>query len=77
MKTITVRLENDRDAELLKNILRTTKFEDAIETSEEEDNITDEEVKMFNERVEEYRRNPSSATSLEDFKKEMKEKYGV
>ena len=49
MKTITVRLENDRDAELLKKIIQHTKFEDKIETAEEEDEWSLEEFKMLDD----------------------------
>jgi hypothetical protein len=77
MKTITVRVQNDKDAELLKNILSTTKFEDKVEAIEDDDNFTDEEFQIYEERIEEYLRNPSSATSLEELKKELKEKYDL
>jgi len=35
MKTITIRLTNEEDAELLKSILKSTHFQDFIETTEE------------------------------------------
>ncbi len=77
MKTITIRVENDRDVELLKSILHSTKFEDKIESYEEGDDLSDEQVKVFNERVEEYRRNPSKGKSLEEVNELLKNKYGV
>ncbi len=76
MKTITVRMESDRDAELLKNILLSTKFEDKVETIEDDD-LTSEEVSMLNERVEEYRRDPSKGKSFEEVNELLKKKYGV
>jgi hypothetical protein len=76
MKTFTIRVENDRDAELLKKLLQTTRFEDKIEATEEEEFDTDE-IQMLEERWEKYIVNPSSAISLDDFKKELKEKYGL
>ncbi len=76
MKTITVRVENDQDAELLKNILSTTKFKSEVQTFEEEDDITDEEFQMLEERWVEYEKNPSTAISLEEFNNQLKEKYG-
>lgn len=76
MKTITVRMESDDDAELLKNILRTTKFQSEVQTIEEKDEFTDEEFQMLEERWEKYEKNPSSATSLDDFNEMLKRKYG-
>ena len=76
MKTITVRMENDSDAELLKNILSNTKFKSEVQTIEEDDDITDEEFKMLEERWEKYERNPSSAISFEAFNEQLKAKYG-
>ncbi len=76
MKTFTIRVENDRDAELLKKLLESTHFEDRIETTEEEE-LDTEEIQMLEERWESYIRNPSSAISLDDFKKELKDKYGL
>jgi hypothetical protein len=77
MKTITILLESDRDAELLKKILQSTKFENHVETVEEEDELTDEEVSMFNERLEEYKKNPSLGKSGEAVNELLKKKYGL
>lgn len=77
MKTITIRVENDRDAELLKKVLQATQFENKIETFEEDEALNDDEIQMLEERWENYIANPSSAISLEDFKKELKGKYGI
>ncbi len=76
MRTITVRMESDDDAELLKSILNTTKFKSEIQTIEEEDDITDDEFQMLEERWEKYEKNPSSAFSVEEFNAELKKKYG-
>ena len=76
MKTITVRIESDKDAELLKNILSTTKFQSEVQTFEEEDDFTEEEFQMLEERWEKYEKNPSTAVSFEEFDKQLKEKYG-
>lgn len=75
MKIITVKLESDKDAETLRKVLSETEFKDKIETFEE-DEITDGEFRMLEERWEEYLKNPSSVISLDDFKKEIKAKYG-
>jgi len=78
MKTITIRLEYDADYELLKKIPAETKFKAGFETFEDEDeDLTDKEFQMLEERWERYKKNPSSGTQLSAFKKEMKKKYGV
>jgi hypothetical protein len=77
MKTITVRLENDRDAELLKSILKETKFESSIETFIEEDDLSSEELHMLEERIEEYRRDPTKATGITEVRELLKKKYGI
>lgn len=76
MKTITVKVESDADAELLKNILNTTKFQSEVQTIEEDENFTEEEFKLFEERWNHYEKNPGTAISFEDFDKLLKEKYG-
>ena len=76
MKTFTVRIENDKDAELLKSILSTTKFQSDVQTVEEDDDFTEEEFQMLEERWENYERNPTTAVSFEEFNKQLKEKYG-
>jgi hypothetical protein len=77
MKTITLKIENEKDLELVRNFLRTTKFKDSIETVEDEDSFSDEELQVFSERWEKYEKNQSSAISLKDFKNELKNKYGL
>lgn len=76
MKTITIRMESDQDAELLKHILSTTKFQSQVQTIEEEDELTEDEFNMLEERWEEYEKNPSDAVSFEEFNEELKKKYG-
>jgi hypothetical protein len=77
MRTITIRVESDKDAELLKQVLQATSFEDKIETFEEDEELDDQEIQMLEERWENYVKNPSSAISLEDFKKDLKENYSI
>jgi hypothetical protein len=75
MKTITIKIESDRDAELLKKILKDTPFEDKVEL--EEEGMEDEEFRMYEDRMEEYKRNPASGIALDELQKELKEKYGL
>ena len=77
MRTITVRVESDKDAELVKQVLRSTTFEDRIETFEENEEPDDQEIQMLEVRWERYIKNPSSAISIDNFKKELKEKHSL
>lgn len=77
MKTITIYLQNDKDAELLMDILRNAKFQDEIEAFEEPENISEEELQVYNDRIEEYRLDPSKGKSLQEVKELLKSKYGV
>jgi hypothetical protein len=77
MRTITVRLQNDRDADLLMDLLRTAKFQSGIETFLEEEVIDDDELQLLNERVEEYRKDPSKAKNLNEVRDLLNRKYGI
>ena len=63
MKIITVKVENEHDAELLKKVIKDTPFENKIETYEEEE-ISDEEFSILEERWVKYEQNPSSGITL-------------
>ena len=76
MKTFTIRVENDSDAELLKSILQNTKFQKPVEAFEEDNDITEEEFRIIEERLEDYEKNPATAVSFEEFNQKLKEKYG-
>jgi hypothetical protein len=71
MKTFLIKVENDKDAELLKRLLQSAHFESKIEVIEEDPDA--EEMQMLEERWANYLSNPSSAISLDDFKKELKD----
>ncbi|SMC43798.1 hypothetical protein [Moheibacter sediminis] len=79
MATITVKLANENDLELLKKILETTDFEEEIETFEEdvEELLSDQEILMLNERLVEYKQNPDLGLSVEETKLLLKSKYGI
>ena len=54
MRTFTICLHNDHDAELLKNFIETAEFSDEIETYEDEDEFTDEDIAEFDKRMAAY-----------------------
>lgn len=77
MKTITVVVNNDNDAERVRKFIRSTSFEEEVETYEEELTIPDEELQVLNERWERYEKNPASALSLDEFKAYLRKKHGT
>ena len=66
MKTITIQLQEDKDAQLLMDMLRSVKFEGEIEAFEELETIC----------VEEYRKDPSKGKDLKDMELILS-KYGI
>jgi len=76
MKTITVSLQSDKDAELLMGFIKSAKFEEEVETYEDQDEFTDEDIAEWDRRVEEHEKDPSKGRSVDEFIKEMKHKYG-
>lgn len=79
MATITVKVSNENDLNLLKNFLENAEFEDEIETIEEdaEELLTNEEILMLNERITEYKQNPDLGLSVEEARLLLKSKYGI
>lgn len=69
-------MESDEDAELLRRILSTTKFKSEVQTVEEEEELTDEEFRLLEERWEQYEKNPAVAMPIEEFNELLKRKYG-
>ncbi|MBL7777145.1 MAG: hypothetical protein JNK66_02480 [Chitinophagales bacterium] len=79
MKTITIRCSSDEDANLLKQILETTDFESVVEVEEEtaDEVLSEIDLRMLNERVAEYHKNPSTGKSIEQVSVLLKNKYGL
>lgn len=79
MTTITVKVSNENDLNLLKNFLENAEFEDDIETIEDdaEELLTNEEILMLNERITEYKQNPDLDLSVEEARLLLKSKYGI
>lgn len=79
MKTFTFKLDSDKDAELLKKFLDEANFESKVEgfiETDEDDDLTDEELQMLDDRMAEYRNNPSIAIDAADVEAKLKQKYG-
>jgi hypothetical protein len=59
MKTITVSLQSDKDAEQLMDFIKSAKFEEDVETYEDQDDFTDEDIAEFDRRMAELAKDPS------------------
>jgi hypothetical protein len=77
MKTITIKIESDKDASLLKRLLEEAEFEAFVESYEEDDDISEEEMRMLESRWEKYQTNPQSAIPYDELKEKIKKKYGL
>ncbi len=78
MKTFTFKLNSDKDAELLKQLLDKANFESKVEgfVETDEDDFTEAELGMLREREAEYIKNPSSAVDANKLDEKLKDKYG-
>ena len=77
MKTITIKIESDKDAALLKRLLEEAEFEAFVESYEEDDDISEEEIQMLESRWKNYQTNPQSAIPYDELKEKIKKKYGL
>lgn len=77
MKSITVKLKDDKNIELLTGLLESINFVESVEVSEDEDALTDEEISMVEERWAGYKKNPKSAVPWNTVKGKIKKKYGL
>lgn len=76
MKTFTITVQSEKDAEQLKRLLREANFKAEL-VAWEDDEFTSEEITMLEERLEEYRKDPSKGKTLEEVKEFMRTKYGI
>jgi len=72
MTTITVNVQNQEDAELLKNFIQKTDFKEEVEMFEEADEYTVEDVAEWNERLEAYEKDPTRGKTIEEARQILK-----
>ena len=77
MKTITIYLQSDLDSARIMKALHNTPFEEPIEAYEMSDEITEEEIDAFEQKLDEYHEEEDMEENYLKFKKEMQEKYGI
>ncbi len=67
MKTFTITVQSEKDADQLKRLLSEANFNAEL-VAWEDDEFTSEEITMLEERLEEYRKDPSKGKTLEEVK---------
>jgi len=73
MTTLTIKVEEKKQAELLYKMLRSMNFVKEIQI---EDDMDSEEISILNERLIEYEKNPKSGKSLDTVIKSISKKHG-
>ncbi len=78
MKTITITLQSDKDADYLMQKLQTaTKFENEVEIVAMDDDISDADLEAFDECMEEFYAQSYSDEAYAEFQQELKERFGI
>ena len=73
MKTLTVKVSDTKHAKLLYELLSSISFVKEVEI---EDDISDEEIQLLEERLVEYNKNPASGATLDTVVKRINKKHG-
>lgn len=73
MKTLTVKVDGNKEAKMLLELLRSMNF---VKEAEIEDDISEEEKNIVEERLVEYRKNPRGGKSLDKVAKTLSKKHG-
>ena len=73
MTTLTVKIANKKQASLLYEMIRSINFVQEVNIN---DDLENDELKILEERWEEYKRNPKSGKPLEMLVKEISKKHG-
>lgn len=77
MKTITIYLQSELDSARVMKAIHNTSFEGPIEAYEMHEDISDDEIDAFEERLDKYHEQPDSEENYLKFKSEMQDKYGI
>jgi hypothetical protein len=77
MKTITVKLNNDKQTEMLADMLKALNFVESVEVGEEESELSEEEITMVEERWTAYKANPKTTVNWNDVKANIRKKHGL
>lgn len=77
MKTITIRVSDDKQSDALMQMLQSMNFIDSIDMYEDDATLTSEEISMVEERLEHYKKNPESAKDWKEVRQMISKKYGL
>lgn len=77
MKTITIRVSDDKQSDALMQMLQSMNFIESIDMYEDKGQLTEEEITLVEERLEHYKKNPSSAKDWKEVRKIITKKYGL
>lgn len=75
MTTLTVKISDKKQAAMLYEMLSALKFVKQIELHDSYD-FKKEEIRILEERLVDYKRNPDSGSSLDDVVKKISRKHG-
>ena len=74
MKTLTVKVDGSKEAKMLLELLRSISF--VKEADMEEDEISEAEKNLVEDRLAEYHKNPKGGKSLDKVVKTLSKKHG-
>ena len=77
MKTITIKLNNDKQTEMLADLLKALNFVESVEVGEEDNELSTDEINMVEERWAEYKKSPKSTVKWSDAKTNIRKKHGI
>ena len=77
MTKLTLTINNGSNAQLLLKMLKSLNFIKKIETEQEyESSLTSDEMKLLEERWDDYKKNPESGIPWKKVKADFDKKYG-
>jgi hypothetical protein len=73
MTTLTVKISDKKHAKMLYEMLNSMDFVKEVDIEED---LSNEEIKMLEERLVDYKKNPKSGVALDTVVKNISKKYG-
>ena len=73
MATLTVKVNDNKHAQMLCEMLSSMNFVKSVDTNYE---LNEKEIEILEERLEEYKKSPGKGKNHKTFENEMRKKYG-
>ena len=73
MTTLTIKVKDKKHAQLLYEMLSSMRF---VKTVDMDEDLSSGEIKILEERLTEYKKNPKAGISLDKVVKKISKKYG-